>query len=78
MAGIFYITGITKTLVMVPSVRRNFNTSFTEEKYREYLHELNKDHLGHLDFRIAETPIFCDKVFTGKMLEACESIVDAI
>jgi hypothetical protein len=39
---------------------------------------LNKKHPGHIDFRIAETPIFCDKSFTTKMLSACESIIDVI
>jgi hypothetical protein len=63
---------------MVPSVRSNFNTSFTEDKYQEYLNELNKKYPGHIDFRIAETPIFCDKSFTMKMLSACESIIDVI
>jgi len=63
---------------MVPSVRNDFNDSFTEEKYRQYLHELDAVHPGHLDFRIAETPVFCDKVFKDKMLSACESIVDVI
>ena len=63
---------------MVTSVRHNYNTSFTEEKYQEYLDELNKAHPHQLDFRIAETPVFCDKAFTDKMLSACESIVDTI
>jgi len=63
---------------MVPSVRGNFNTSFTEEKYDEYLHELNKPYPGHIEFRIAETPVFCDKAFTDKMLSASESIIDVI
>lgn len=63
---------------MVSSIRNAFNASFTEEKYKEYLHQLNCPHPGQLDFRIAETPVFCDKVFTDKMIAACESIVDVI
>jgi hypothetical protein len=63
---------------MVPSVRKQFNESFTQEKYQKYLHELNKIHPGHIDYRVAETPVFCDRIFTEKMLEACESIVDVI
>lgn len=63
---------------MVPSIRNTFNANFTEEKYQEYLKELNAPHPGELEFRVAETPVFCDKPFTTKMLSACESIVDVI
>ncbi len=63
---------------MVPSVRKAFNDSFTEEKYNQYLEELEKKYPGSIDYRIAETPIFCSKDFTNKMLEACEEIVDVI
>lgn len=63
---------------MVPSIRKAYNSALTEEKYQEYLRELNAPHPGELEFRIAETPVFCDKAFTDKMLSACESIVDVI
>lgn len=63
---------------MVSSIRRAFNLHFTEQKHREYLQELNTPHLGELDFRIAETPVFCDKAFKEKILSACEHIVDVI
>jgi len=63
---------------MVPSMRKWFNENFTEEKYKVYLEELNAVHPGAIEFRIAETPVFVDKIFTNKMLSACESIVDVI
>lgn len=63
---------------MVSTLRSRFTASFTPEKYREYLRQLNSPHPGQLDFRIAETPVFCDKVFTDKIITACESIVDVI
>jgi hypothetical protein len=63
---------------MVPKVRAAFNSSFTEEKYQDYLNELNHAHPGALEFRVAETPVFCDKAFTQKILNACESIVNVI
>jgi len=63
---------------MVPSMRKWFNENFTEEKYKVYLEELNAVHPGAIEFRIAETPVFVDKIFTDKMLSACESIVDVI
>ena len=63
---------------MVSSIRNEFNSSFTEDNYQKYLAALHAPHPGHLDFRVAETPIYCDKEFTEKMLSACESIVDII
>jgi hypothetical protein len=63
---------------MVPEIRNQFNTEFTEEKYHAYLHELNALRPGAIEFRVAETPVFCDRAFTKKMIDACESIVDVI
>jgi len=63
---------------MVPSVREQYNSDFTTERYHQYLEELNSFHPGDIEFRVAETPIFVDKAFTQKVLDACESIVDVI
>jgi hypothetical protein len=63
---------------MVASIRSAINEHFSEEQYQGYLKELNGTHPGEIDFRVAETPIICDKAFTSKMLSACESIVDII
>ncbi len=63
---------------MVPSIRKAFNEAFTTEKYLAYLNDLNSSHPGDIEFRVAETPIFVDKIFTNKIIEACESIVDVI
>ncbi len=63
---------------MIPALREQFNKNFTDNKYREFLDDLNSKHPGQIEFRVAETPIFVPKDFTNKMLEACESIVDFI
>lgn len=63
---------------MVPSLRKSFNKQFTQEAYQAYLKELDNKHPGALEFRVAETPVFIDKVFKHKVLDACESIVDTI
>ncbi|MGG9971683.1 hypothetical protein ACQ33O_07795 [Ferruginibacter sp. SUN002] len=63
---------------MQKELRANFNKTFTEEKYTNYLTALNKPFPGAIEFRIAETPIFIPKDFTQKMLDACESIIDVI
>ncbi|MCU0388048.1 MAG: hypothetical protein MUE71_05530, partial [Chitinophagaceae bacterium] len=63
---------------MIRSIRQTFNAAFTKEKYEAYLDELNSFHPGDIEFRVAETPIFVDKEFTQKILDACEGIVDVI
>lgn len=66
------------SLLMVPSLRKTFNDSFTTARYEEFLKDLNSLHPGAIEFRVAETPVFADKAFTKKMLDACESIIDVI
>jgi len=63
---------------MVPALRKRYNEQFTEEKYKAYIRDLSDVFPGQLDFRVAETPVFVSKEFTGKILSACESIIDAI
>lgn len=63
---------------MVPSIRKQFNDSFTELKYQEYLSSLNEKFKEAIEFRVAETPVFIDRIFKEKILSACESIVDVI
>ncbi len=63
---------------MVPALRKQFNQHFTQQLYQDYLAALHAKHPGALAFRVAETPVFIDKVFTQKLLSACESIVDVI
>lgn len=63
---------------MVPEIRKNYNNSFTTEKYEAFLQSLHAAHPGAIEFRVAETPVFVSKDFTNKMLQACESIIDFI
>jgi hypothetical protein len=63
---------------MVAALREAFNAGFTIEQYHKFLKDLNSYHEGAIEFRIAETPIFIDKIFTQKLVDACESIVDVI
>jgi len=63
---------------MQKKLRQHFNQNFSEEKYAEYLKQLDDIHPGALDFRVAETPIFVPRDFTKKMLDACEDILDVI
>lgn len=63
---------------MIPELRKQFNEQFTEEKYQNFLADLNSAHPGAIDFRVAETPIFIPRAFKDKMIDACESIVSLI
>ena len=63
---------------MIPHLRKLFNDSFTEEKYQEFLDDLNAKHPGAIEFRVAETPVFVPDDFRDRMISACESIVDIV
>jgi hypothetical protein len=63
---------------MIKELRTKFNQSYTQEKYQKFLSAVNSKHPGAIEFRMAETPIFIDKDFTKKMIDACEAIVDVI
>src|SRR3954467_13012218 len=63
---------------MVSAIRTSYNMHFSPEAYQQYIYAISSHYPDALEFRLAETPIFVDKAFTIKMLEACESIVDVI
>lgn len=63
---------------MIPAIRKAYNAHFSPSRYQAYLRDLNSLHPGAIEFRVAETPIFIDKNFTQKILDACEAIVDLI
>ncbi|MDQ6757518.1 MAG: hypothetical protein M3004_11345 [Bacteroidota bacterium] len=63
---------------MIKELRKQFNKRFTEEKYKNFLSDLDSKHPGDIVFRIAETPVFISKDFKNKIIDACESIVDII
>ena len=63
---------------MIPHLRKLFNDSFTEEKFRNFSADLNTKHPGAIDFPVAETPVFIPDTFRSQMINACESIIDII
>jgi hypothetical protein len=63
---------------MVPVIRKAFNENFSQEKYQHFLTDLHSLHPGDIEFRVSETPVFADKNFKNKLLDACESIIDVI
>ncbi|MGY4535897.1 hypothetical protein ACVW0P_000291 [Mucilaginibacter sp. UYNi724] len=63
---------------MNPSAREIFNQNFTEEKYADFLVDLNAGLKKPIEFRIAETPVFLTDDFRNKLLQAGEEIVATI
>ncbi|HYC40044.1 MAG TPA: hypothetical protein VEB63_06090 [Chitinophagaceae bacterium] len=63
---------------MIPAIRKAFNDSFRQERYRDFLDELDRAHPGQIEFRVAETAVFVPAAFRDKLFDACESIVDVI
>lgn len=61
---------------MIPAVRKAYNGSFTEEKYRLFLRDLNQLFGKEITFRVAETPVFVPKSFEGLLRRAADDIVD--
>jgi hypothetical protein len=63
---------------MIPAIRAAFNNQFTEAKYQQYLAILNAPFKDSIPFRIAETPVFIDRVFKAQLLEVGEYICQFI
>jgi len=63
---------------MIPAIRAAFNEQFTEAKYQAYLAILNEPFKDPIPFRIAETPVFIDRVFKAQLLDAGDYICDFI
>lgn len=63
---------------MIPEIRQKLNQQFSKEKYHSFLKDLEKEFPGLLRFRIAETPVFLDPVFTNKLIKAGDDILKTI
>jgi len=61
-------------VLMIPEIRKKFNSEFTQGKYQAFLDELNSAYDFKIDFRIAETPVFIDKQFKNEILTAVNEI----
>lgn len=60
---------------MHKQAREAFNNSFTEKGYEEFVESLSSAFPGHLDFRVAETPVFVPKELTDRILRASDEII---
>lgn len=63
---------------MDAAARKSFNAKFTDEKYQQFLTDINKDLREPIPFRMAETPIFISDDFYAKLLQAGNDIIATI
>lgn len=63
---------------MIAAARQLFNQQFTEEKYRDFLADLDREFDLKIPFRVAETPVFVGKDFKQKLITASDEIIDFI
>ena len=63
---------------MNPSARKTYNENFTEEKYADFLVDLNTGLKSPVKFRIAETPVFLTDDFKDKLVQAGTEIIATI
>ncbi|HUM47098.1 MAG TPA: hypothetical protein PLD84_09225 [Chitinophagales bacterium] len=63
---------------MIPTYREKYNAQFTPEKYRQFLSNLNEEAGYHIEFRIAETPIFVPKSFEQQLISGGNEILRTV
>lgn len=63
---------------MIESARQIFNQQFTENKYSDFLADLDREFNYKITFRVAETPVFVGKEFKKKLFKAADEIVDFV
>jgi len=60
---------------MIPSLRRQFNASFTADKYQKFLRRIDQVSGTHVQFRLCETPCFFPKELIDRMSCAGEELI---
>ncbi len=63
---------------MDQAIRRQYNRSFTPEKYQSFLADVYRAFDHKPSFRIAETPVFIPPSLQTHLVRACEEITDVI
>jgi len=63
---------------MIESLRKQFNSEFSTEKYQRFLEDIASDFNFAPTFRIAETPFFIPDDLKNEIVLACEEVIDFI
>src|SRR5271163_2081470 len=60
---------------MIPSLRKQFNASFTPDRYRTFLRRIDDACGTHVSFRLSETPCFFPKALLDRMAEDGKDLI---
>ena len=60
---------------MIPSLRKQFNASFTPEKYQTFLQRIDDASDTHVEFRLAETPCFFPPALLNRMTDYGKELI---
>ena len=60
---------------MIPSLRKQFNDSFTPEKYQAFLRRVDEACGTHVQFRLSETPCFFPKALIDRMARDGQDLI---
>jgi hypothetical protein len=60
---------------MIPHFRKQFNASFTQEKYQTFLRRIDDACGTHVHFRLSETPCFFPQSLTDRMVEDGKDLI---
>lgn len=60
---------------MIASARQRYNQSFSESRYQEFLNDLDRSAGLKISFRVAESPVFIDRHFRKKLMEASAEVI---
>jgi len=60
---------------MIPSLRKQFNDSFTSEKYQAFLRRVDLACGTHVQFRLSETPCFFPKALIDRMASDGQELI---
>jgi len=60
---------------MIPSLRKQFNASFTPDKYQTFLRRIDDACGTHVSFRLSETPCFFPKSLLERMAEDGKELI---
>src|SRR5437868_9778405 len=60
---------------MIPSLRKQFNSTFTPEEYLAFLRRIDDACGTHVQFRLSETPCFFPKELINRMAEDGKELI---
>ena len=63
---------------MIPSLRKQFNASFTPEKYQTFLRRIDDACGTHVSFRLAETPCFFPQALLERMARDGKELIQQL